>query len=163
MKKRRRVGVRRFKAEATKILSEVREDEAEYVVTRRGQPIALITPIGSDEVEGESGDEISRSMARLRRTAKMVSAVEGGASAFEYLPALTMEQAGRTEEATSGELAINQQGHTERQHRCYRNRAEDEHKRILERCQEIFIREKLTVVVETYPGRIFQQLIVGES
>jgi prevent-host-death family protein len=81
MRKRRRVGVRRFKAEATKILSEVREDEAEYVVTRRGQPIALITPIGSDEVEGESGDEISRSIDRIRRTAKMVSAVAVGASA----------------------------------------------------------------------------------
>jgi len=73
--------VRRFKAEATKILSEVREDEAEYVVTRRGKPIALITPIGSGDVEGESGDEIGRSMARIRKTAKMVSAVAGGASA----------------------------------------------------------------------------------
>ncbi len=81
MRKRRKVGVRRFKAEATKILSQVREDEAEYVVTRRGQPIALITPIGGGDVEGESGDEISRSMARIRRTARRVSAAAGGASA----------------------------------------------------------------------------------
>lgn len=81
MRKRRKVGVRRFKAEATKILSQVREDEAEYVVTRRGQPIALITPIGGGDVEGESGDEIRRSMARIRRTARRVSAAAGGASA----------------------------------------------------------------------------------
>ena len=81
MRRRRRIGVRKFKSEATKILSEVREDEAEYVVTRRGKPVALITPIGEEDLEDDTTERIGRSIERLRRTAMRVSEVATGSSA----------------------------------------------------------------------------------
>jgi prevent-host-death family protein len=38
------VGVRELKNQATEILREVREQQAEYIVTYRGKPIAVLLP-----------------------------------------------------------------------------------------------------------------------
>ncbi len=50
MKNRKKIGIRRLKNEAPRILSEVREDETEYIVTRHGKPVALISPISPDDL-----------------------------------------------------------------------------------------------------------------
>lgn len=39
------VGVRELKNEASEIIRAVREEQAEYVVTYRGQPVAVILPV----------------------------------------------------------------------------------------------------------------------
>jgi len=39
------VGIRELKNQATEILRAVREDNAEYIVTYRGQPIAFLLPL----------------------------------------------------------------------------------------------------------------------
>ena len=39
------VGIRELKANASKILDEVRERGARYVVTRRGRPVGILLPI----------------------------------------------------------------------------------------------------------------------
>lgn len=39
------VGVRELKNEASEIIRAVREEAAEYVVTFRGQPVAMILPV----------------------------------------------------------------------------------------------------------------------
>lgn len=40
------VGIRELKNETSEIIRAVREDQAEYVVTFRGQPVAVILPVG---------------------------------------------------------------------------------------------------------------------
>lgn len=39
------VGIRELKAKASKILDDVRERGARYVITRRGSPVGLLVPI----------------------------------------------------------------------------------------------------------------------
>ena len=39
------VGIRELKNEASEIIRAVREERAEYVVTYRGQPVAVILPV----------------------------------------------------------------------------------------------------------------------
>lgn len=73
MKSKRRIGVRQLKNEAPRILSEVREDEAEYVVTRHGKPVALISPIPAGDLDPSQEDRISTALARLRRTSRSVA------------------------------------------------------------------------------------------
>lgn len=68
---RRRIGIRQLKNEAPRILSEVREDEAEYVVTRHGKPVALISPISADDPDLE--DRVTTALEGLRRTARSVA------------------------------------------------------------------------------------------
>lgn len=48
------IGIRELKARASEVVREVRESRARYVVTHRGRPVALITPLAS-------GDESDRS------------------------------------------------------------------------------------------------------
>jgi len=81
MAKRRRIGIRQLKNEAPRILSEVREDEAEYLVTRHGKPVALISPISPDDLGPEEEDRVAISMAKLRRTARIVSEAAADVSA----------------------------------------------------------------------------------
>lgn len=44
------VGVRELKNQATEIIREVREQQAEYIITYRGRPVARIVPV----VEGQN-------------------------------------------------------------------------------------------------------------
>ena len=39
------VGIRELKQQATEILREVREERAEYIVTYRGEPVAMLLPV----------------------------------------------------------------------------------------------------------------------
>jgi prevent-host-death family protein len=38
------IGIRELKAQASEIVRAVREDRAEYVITHRGKPVAMIVP-----------------------------------------------------------------------------------------------------------------------
>lgn len=49
-----RVGVRELKNQATEILRDVRENRAEYVVTYRGRPVAVLLPVDEAWLEAEA-------------------------------------------------------------------------------------------------------------
>jgi prevent-host-death family protein len=46
--RKRFVGIKELKAKATQIVREVREEGAEYVITHRGAPAALLVPLADD-------------------------------------------------------------------------------------------------------------------
>lgn len=48
-----RVGVRDLKNQATEILRNVRENQAKYVITYRGRPMAVILPVDEQWLEAE--------------------------------------------------------------------------------------------------------------
>lgn len=70
---KKRIGIRQLKNEAPRVLSEIREDGAEYLVTRHGKPVALITPISQDELEPDQEDKVTVALIKLQRTAKIVA------------------------------------------------------------------------------------------
>lgn len=45
------VGVRELKNEASEVIRAVREEQAEYIVTFRGRPVAVIRPVGSSATD----------------------------------------------------------------------------------------------------------------
>jgi prevent-host-death family protein len=49
-----RVGVRKLREQATEIVREVRENRAEYVITYRGRPVAVLLPVDEEWMEGET-------------------------------------------------------------------------------------------------------------
>lgn len=70
------VGVRELKNRATEILSAVREDQAEYVVTYHGRPVAVLLPVDEEWLEAETkraaeavapGDEVWVELEALRQ------------------------------------------------------------------------------------------------
>jgi prevent-host-death family protein len=49
-----RVGVRELKNQTTEIIRDVRENQAEYVVTYHGRPIAVLLPVDEAWLEAEA-------------------------------------------------------------------------------------------------------------
>lgn len=47
------IGVRELKNEASEIIRAVREEQARYVVTFRGRPVAFITPVRPEALSDE--------------------------------------------------------------------------------------------------------------
>lgn len=48
------VGIRELKNDASEIIRAVREEQAEYVVTLRGRPVAVILPVAEGWPEAEA-------------------------------------------------------------------------------------------------------------
>lgn len=55
------VGIRELKNDASEIIRDVRERQAEYIVTYRGQPVAVILPIDEAMRASESATTIAAS------------------------------------------------------------------------------------------------------
>jgi len=49
-----KVGVRELKNQTTEIVRDVRENRAEYVVTYRGRPVAVLLPLDEEWMQGET-------------------------------------------------------------------------------------------------------------
>lgn len=88
MKRKETVGVRRLKNQASRILDEVHERGADYVVTKRGRPVAVIRPWRSEDAREERELRARELRARLSQLAERVAAAadtlgrrEGAASA----------------------------------------------------------------------------------
>lgn len=64
------IGVRELKTRASEIMRNVRKRRARYVITYRGRPVGMLTPleqapiVGSDSV-AESADEVWAELTRL--------------------------------------------------------------------------------------------------
>ena len=46
-----RVGVRELKNRASEVLRAVREEGAQYLITRHGRPVAILLPVDEEELE----------------------------------------------------------------------------------------------------------------
>jgi len=71
-----RVGVRELKNQATEIIRNVRENQAEYVVTYHGRPIAVLLPVDEAWLEAEArraaevvtpGDDVWAELEAIRQ------------------------------------------------------------------------------------------------
>jgi prevent-host-death family protein len=47
------IGVRELREQTSEVIRRVREEQAEYVVTYQGRPVALIMPIDTERAEAE--------------------------------------------------------------------------------------------------------------
>jgi prevent-host-death family protein len=68
-----RVGVRELKNRATQIIRHVREQNAEYVVTVDGQPVARVIPVRSETPEERRARRIA-ALDVLGKTADQIAA-----------------------------------------------------------------------------------------
>ncbi len=53
------VGVRELKNQTTKVIRDVRENRAEYVITYRGRPVAVLLPVAEEWLEAETGRAVA--------------------------------------------------------------------------------------------------------
>jgi len=67
------VGVRELKNQASRVIREVSEDLVEYVVTLRGEPVALLRPLTKEEVQRLRQTEIDESLAEMTALARQVA------------------------------------------------------------------------------------------
>jgi prevent-host-death family protein len=68
------IGVRELKNHTSRLLRAVREDMAEYVVTLRGEPVAVLRPLTEEESQRLRQVEIDQSLAEMRALAREVAA-----------------------------------------------------------------------------------------
>lgn len=81
-----KIGVRELKNRASEIVREVHEQEAEFVVTLRGEPVAVIRPLtekGGRELLQAEEDEALAEVDRLAE--KIARAWRSPKSALEFL------------------------------------------------------------------------------
>jgi len=63
-----------LESQAASVLSTVQEEMVQYVVTREGQPVAVLRPLTGDEKERLHQNEVQRAVAEMRDLARMVAA-----------------------------------------------------------------------------------------
>jgi prevent-host-death family protein len=68
------IGVRELKNQTSRVLRSVREELAEYVVTLRGEPVAVLRPLTGEEEQRLRQAEIDEALAEMRSIAQEVAA-----------------------------------------------------------------------------------------
>ena len=68
------IGVRELKNQASHIVRTVREEMAEYVITLRGKPVAVLRPFTSEDARQLRQAEIERALAERHELAQEVAA-----------------------------------------------------------------------------------------
>mgnify|MGYP000953545742 CR=1 FL=1 len=69
-----RVGVRELKNRATQIIRAVREEQAEYLVTVDGEPVAVLRPLAEADLQAERAEGWRRFIARMQEVAERIGA-----------------------------------------------------------------------------------------
>lgn len=67
------VGIRELKNHASRIVRAVREQGAEYVVTLRGEPVAVLRPFQDQDAGLLQQAEVDQALAEMRRLAHQVA------------------------------------------------------------------------------------------
>ncbi len=67
------IGVRELKNQASRVLRTIREEMSEYVVTLRGEPVAILRPLTEEEAQRLRTDEIDASIVEMKSLAEEVS------------------------------------------------------------------------------------------
>jgi prevent-host-death family protein len=68
------IGVRELKNQTSRVIRAVREDMAEYVVTLRGEPVAMLRPLTEEETQRLRQVEIDETLAEMKALAHEVAA-----------------------------------------------------------------------------------------
>jgi len=68
-----KIGVRKLKNQTSRVLRSVREDMAEYIVTLRGEPVALLRPLTEGETERLRKAEIDKALLEMKSLAQEVA------------------------------------------------------------------------------------------
>jgi len=80
------IGVRELKNHTSRVLRAVREEMSEYVVTLRGEPVAVLRPLSADEAERLRRSEIDEALVELKALAeKVASAWKSDKSGVELI------------------------------------------------------------------------------
>lgn len=69
-----KIGVRELKNQTSRVIRAVREDMAEYVVTLRGEPVAVIRPWTEKEAQRLRDLETDETLAAMKTLAQEVGA-----------------------------------------------------------------------------------------
>ena len=69
-----KIGIRELKNQTSQILRRVREDMVEYVVTLRGEPVAVLRPLTQDESERIRQERIEDEIADLKSLSEQIAA-----------------------------------------------------------------------------------------
>ena len=77
----RRVGIRELKNRASRIVDEVREKKEPYVVTRRGEPVAVLRPWNDGDQRALRAQRVEAALASISRIAERVAERAGRRSA----------------------------------------------------------------------------------
>lgn len=81
MTKRRQIGIRGLKNQASRIVDEVRERGTEYVVTKRGEPVAVLRPWCTEDTIDARREAVAEILARIELTAERIATAAGRRSA----------------------------------------------------------------------------------
>jgi prevent-host-death family protein len=68
------VGVRELKNQTSRIIRAVREEMSEYVVTLRGEPVAVLRPLTDEEARRLRQAETDETLAEMKMLAREVAA-----------------------------------------------------------------------------------------
>ena len=68
------IGVRELKNHASRVIRAVREEMAEYVVTLRGEPVAVLRPLTKEEAQRLRQAEVDETLAEIRALAQEIAA-----------------------------------------------------------------------------------------
>ncbi len=78
------VGIRELKSQASEIVRAVREERAEYVITHRGKPVAMIVPF-AEAPERKPKKSMEEFWAEMDELARQMDEETGGKSPLEQL------------------------------------------------------------------------------
>jgi prevent-host-death family protein len=67
-----RIGIRELKNRASEIVREVRESQATYVVTVRGEPVAELRPLPAQSIRERRQEEVEQVMAEIDELARRI-------------------------------------------------------------------------------------------
>lgn len=67
------IGVRELKNQASRVIRAVREEMAEYVVTLRGEPVAVLRPLTEEDAERLREAEVDELLAEMKDLAQDVA------------------------------------------------------------------------------------------
>jgi prevent-host-death family protein len=68
------IGIRELKNQISRIVREVREDGAEYVITLHGEPVAVLRTFTDQDAQRLQQDEVTEALAEMRSLAEQVAA-----------------------------------------------------------------------------------------
>ena len=69
----KKAGIRELKNQASRIVSEVRETMAEYVITSQGSPVAVLRPFTDDDATAMRRREAEQTMADMMSLASEIA------------------------------------------------------------------------------------------
>jgi prevent-host-death family protein len=68
-----KIGIRDLKNNTSQIMRAVREEQAEYIVTHHGEPVAILRPLTPEDHQKARQQELEKGFAELDQLAQQVA------------------------------------------------------------------------------------------